>query len=80
MRDNEDEEDRDSVTVQVGSAPPPEPVQGDIDGDGVVTEADVTAMQTYLRQPASACPPCDLNGNGVIDVGDMRMLWLLIPR
>ena len=80
MRDNEDEEDRDSVTVQVGSAAPPPPVPGDIDGDGQVTRADLEVLQSYLRQPASACPPCDLNGNGVIDVGDMRMLWLLIPR
>lgn len=51
---------------------------GDADGNGVVDQADVTAMRGYLRQDASACPACDLDNDGTISITDMRQLVLLI--
>ncbi|MGD2116997.1 MAG: DNRLRE domain-containing protein [Chromatiales bacterium] len=51
---------------------------GDADSNGEVNNADLTAMRPYLRSDASACPACDMDGNGVIDISDMRRLMILI--
>jgi hypothetical protein len=32
------------------------------------------ALRAHLRQPASSCPACDMDGDGVISVGDARRL------
>jgi hypothetical protein len=53
---------------------------GDADGNGVVARDDMTAMREHLRQPASSCPACDLNGDGVISIRDARLLILELRR
>jgi alkaline phosphatase len=49
---------------------------GDVDGNGAVDRNDVMAIRGYLRQAASSCPACDLDGDGVISVRDARLLSL----
>ncbi len=75
VRDDDGETATDTITVQVGAAVV---LRGDIDGNGVVDRDDVLALKPYLRQPATACPPCDLNGDGKIDGIDARQLALLV--
>jgi hypothetical protein len=48
----------------------------DIDGNGVVDRADFNMVRSVLRQDASVMPAADLNGNGRIDVGDLRAIVL----
>ncbi len=48
--------------------------QGDINGDGYIDRLDVNEVKSYLRQPASACPECDIDGDGTITVRDARQL------
>lgn len=47
---------------------------GDLNNDGNVTRDDYMELRPYLNQPASACPRCDLDDNGVINVLDARKL------
>jgi hypothetical protein len=47
---------------------------GDLDLDGDVDMADLLIIRNHLRQDASACPDCDLDGDGKITVRDMRKL------
>ena len=51
---------------------------GDADNDGVLDRSDLVAIRAYLRGPASQCPECDLNGDGVVSVADTRLLALKI--
>lgn len=53
-------------------------LKGDIDGNGRVERQDLMTMRRYVRQPASACPRCDIDGDGVIGMTDMRRLMLII--
>ncbi len=53
------------------------PLQGDLDGDGDVDRADVAVVRSYLRQEASVCPACDLDGDGTITVRDARKVITL---
>jgi hypothetical protein len=55
-------------------------VLGDANGDGVLNEDDMAVMRGYLRQPASSCPACDLDGDGVISIRDARLLILQLRR
>jgi len=55
-------------------------IQGDLDNDGDVDQNDLNILLTYRNQPASACPECDLDGDGVITVLDARKLVLLCTR
>jgi len=55
-------------------------IQGDFDFDGDVDLDDLNILLTYRNQPASACPACDLDGDGVITVLDARKLVLLCTR
>jgi hypothetical protein len=48
--------------------------KGDINEDGFVDRNDVDEIRSHLRQPASACPACDLDGDGTITVLDARQL------
>jgi hypothetical protein len=52
-------------------------IPGDVNGDGVVNQADVRVITSLRNQPASACPACDLNGDGVINILDARKAVLL---
>jgi len=33
-------------------------------------------MRGHLRRPASECPACDLDGDGVVSIRDARLLIL----
>jgi len=55
-------------------------IQGDLDSDGDVDQNDLNILLTYRNQPASACPGCDLDGDGVITVLDARKLVLMCTR
>lgn len=52
-------------------------VTGDLNGDGDVDLDDVNIIKAHLNQPASACPECDLDGDGKITALDSRKLVLL---
>ncbi len=52
-------------------------ITGDINNDKIVDRNDVVAFKPYLRQPATACPECDLDGDGTITILDARRLALL---
>ena len=56
------------------------PLEGDLDGDGDVDRDDLNIILSHRNQPASVCPECDLDGDGVITVLDARKLVLLCTR
>jgi hypothetical protein len=70
------------ISQQFGFGEPaaPEPIPGDLDGDGDVDRNDMNIILAHRNQPASECPPCDLDGDGVITVLDARKLVLLCTR
>jgi len=53
---------------------------GDIDNDGDIDKNDLNILLTYRNQPASACPECDIDGDGIITVLDARKLVLMCTR
>lgn len=53
---------------------------GDADGNGVVDQNDLEVIRRYLRQPASSCPACDLDGDGVVSIRDARLLTLQLRQ
>ncbi len=55
-------------------------IPGDLDKDGDVDQNDLNILLTYRNKPASACPGCDLDGDGMITVLDARKLVLLCTR
>jgi 2',3'-cyclic-nucleotide 2'-phosphodiesterase (5'-nucleotidase family) len=67
-----------SLAFREDSVPTP-PIAGDADGNGVVEPNDVRALRSFLRQPASSCPACDLDGDGIISIRDARLLVLSLP-
>jgi hypothetical protein len=48
--------------------------RGDLNEDGFIDRDDVNLVKGFLRQPASACPECDIDGDGAITVRDARKL------
>lgn len=49
------------------------PCQGDVNGDGVVHDADLALLLQRFGQNCSGCPE-DLDGNGVVDDQDLAIL------
>lgn len=54
-------------------------VIGDLDGSNSVTRADLSILLSHSGQDASDCSACDLNGDGAIDILDVRQLILDNP-
>lgn len=57
-----------------------EKIRGDLDGDGDVDNDDLNILLYHRNQPASVCPDCDLDGDGMITALDARKLVLLCTR
>ena len=51
-------------------------VQGDLDGDGRVTTADIALLLLEFGPCAGACP-ADLDGDGYVTTGDIAFMLLL---
>ena len=47
---------------------------GDLDGDGDVDRDDISIIKAHRGQPASTCPKCDIDEDGIITVLDARKL------
>ncbi|MBP5561855.1 MAG: Ig-like domain-containing protein [Muribaculaceae bacterium] len=65
------------VTI-VGEADEPEPLQGDVNGDGVVSGADVTALYNVLLDDATVAGNADVNGDGVVSGADVTALYNIL--
>lgn len=54
-------------------------VPGDVDGDGVVTSGDITALYNYLlNEDNSAIVNGDLDGDGTITAGDVTIIYNIL--
>ncbi len=53
-------------------------IPGDLNNDGIVDRSDLHVIRDYLRQPAEACPECDIDGDGRITILDARKLVNII--
>jgi hypothetical protein len=65
---------------QIGTVPPntnntKTPIQGDIDGDGMITTNDLALAEASFGLQGQAPAAADINGNGVIDLYDLA--WML---
>jgi len=76
VTDNDGLTSIDTASVEV-TAPA---IAGDLDSDGDVDRNDLDILLTYRNQPASACPECDIDGDGIITVLDARKLVLMCTR
>ena len=52
--------------------------QGDVNGDGIVSGADVTALYNVLLDNATAGGDADVNGDGVVSGADVTALYNLL--
>jgi hypothetical protein len=61
--------------VQVRDLQCPSPLEGDLDGDGLVGSSDLG----FVLLDYGDCPGCpsDLDGNGFVDAGDVAIMLLL---
>ena len=65
--------------IDVVTEPPVVVVPGDVDGDGKVTVADVTALYNYiLNNDASAIVNGDQNNDGFITTGDVTCVYNIL--
>jgi hypothetical protein len=57
-------------------------VPGDVNDDDFVDMSDLMILRSFNRQPASACPECDVNEDGVINGLDIRKMFGMctLPR
>ena len=53
-------------------------LQGDVNGDGVVSGADVTALYNVLLDGATPGGDADVNGDGVVSGADVTALYNLL--
>lgn len=60
--------------TEVDAAGPPASMWGDLDGDGAISAADVSAIQRRAgTQVSGPRDPADLDGNGVVTAGDAQL-------
>jgi cysteine-rich repeat protein len=55
-------------------------LDGNYDGDTDVDRNDLSILMSYRTMPASECPTCDLDGDGIITSLDGRRLVLMCTR
>ncbi len=65
------------ITVKQGSEDTP-PTPGDVNGDGIVSGADVTALYNVLLDNAEVLGDADVNGDGVVSGADVTALYNLL--
>ena len=66
------------IEIKPGTAPSPI-VMGDVDGDGVVTAGDVTALYNYLlNNDDSGLVNGDQDGDGNITAGDVTAVYNIL--
>jgi hypothetical protein len=56
------------------------PPGGDLDGDQDVDQDDINIIMSHRNEPAGVCSPYDLDGDGIITIGDARKLVLMCTR
>ncbi|MBR6490298.1 MAG: dockerin type I repeat-containing protein, partial [Muribaculaceae bacterium] len=55
------------------------PIPGDVNGDGIVSSVDVTALYNFLlNNDSSAIVNGDLDGDGVITAGDIVIVYNIL--
>ena len=64
-----------TVTYDVQAAPTK---RGDVNGDGVVSGADVTSLYGYLLDNTAVAGNADVNGDGVISGADVTALYEIL--
>ena len=70
------------VKVKLASATPPQPLEGDVNGDGSVNVADIATVIDVMagKSPDNLLPgtapylACDANGDGNVDVADIAFI------
>ena len=68
-----------AVDLHPEAVPEPEVVPGDVNGDGFVTSADVTALYNWLlSDDNSALVNGDQDGDGNITAGDVTMVYNIL--
>ena len=67
----------DRVKIFASDAPAP-PADGDVNGDGVVSGADVTTLYNVLLDGAEAAGNADVNSDGVVSGADVTALYNLL--
>ena len=72
--------DRTAVqTAKVSDMPSGEAVTGDVNGDGSVTSADITALYNWLlNSDDSALVNGDQDGDGNITAGDVTVIYNIL--
>jgi len=58
--------------------PAPEPITGDVNGDGEITVADVNVIISIIVGITDATPAADVNGDGEVTVADVNAVINLI--
>lgn len=58
--------------------PEPAPIQGDVNGDGVLNMGDVIKLELIMAGKAAETPGADVNGDGVVNIGDLIKCELLV--
>jgi uncharacterized repeat protein (TIGR01451 family) len=76
VTDNDGQTDVDTTFVEIKKVI----ILGDLDGDGDVDRDDLNFLLRFRNQPATACPQCDIDEDGIITVLDARKLVLLCTR
>ncbi|MBP5561134.1 MAG: dockerin type I repeat-containing protein [Muribaculaceae bacterium] len=67
----------DQVTVFPADAPIT-PANGDVNGDGVLSGADVTTLYNVLLDGVEAAGNADVNGDGIVNGSDVTALYTLL--
>ena len=65
--------------IDVVTEPPVQPIAGDVNGDGIVTATDVTALYNYLLTgDTAAIVNGDQNNDGAITASDVTVVYNVI--